>query len=259
MKSFLTLILFLSTIFSYESPYLNWNELEKIENAEFLVTYPKSGTNWTVCILQILAGRQIQWATASSIEDNLLIHNRLRVPLNLTKPPIYRDHCPSVDYYNIDQSKNKLVVLLRNYKECIVRNLYITEKELVKEITSDQKHFSLYISNLNLYHNWKDENTKLLIYYEDLIQKPRQTIEKLLAFLEEPLDGLEDFFDNYDYWKNKAISSYKRQYGHNISSGGQKEIHHSKDFSIQSLHKIDQHIQETYPELWENYLSRYAS
>jgi len=55
------------------------------------------------------------------------------------------------------------------------------------------------------------------------------------------------------YWEPKLNKN-----GH-TSSGGDKEIFHSKGSTEEILHEVNRHISENYPKLWEKYLKRYKS
>jgi Sulfotransferase domain len=230
-----------------------------IENAEIFLGYPRSGNNWTMAILQITTQRRILPIHSYDIKFSHVLYS-LNFKTNPNKPILYRTHGVHPIMRQINHSKNKLLFILRNYKECIVRECGYDDKELKNSVLTNTGGFQMYINDLIFFdRDWKDSSTKMMIYYEDLISKPRETIEKLLTFFNEPLDNLDDFFDNYDYWKDLVLTKYHEVHNKVPSSGGDKKVFHSKDFSARKLKKIDSHIKETYPDLWAKYLSVYQS
>lgn len=114
----------------------------------------------------------------------------------------------------IDKSCNKLILILRNYKECLVsQNKYSARGfvfDVIKSVNEEyQDSFKSYITNLQYFENWENESTKLLIYYEDFVQYPEETISKIIEFFdEEPID-LDEFYKSYYEQIGKAYNSYK--------------------------------------------------
>jgi len=131
---------------------------------------------------------------------------------------------------------------------------------LKEQIFNNDTEWHKYITNLTLYEKWDEEN-KLLIYYEDLISDPRGVITRLLNFLHEEVDCIESFMKDYQKWSKEILDSYcqNKPYAYELSSGGNKEVFHSKGFSDESLVEIDNHIEKTYPNLWYKYLRRYKN
>lgn len=249
-----------SANFDLEAPTAvsRFNQSSQAESKEILLAYQRSGTNLTIGILQILARKPVN--TFNPLDEV----NRLKLDLDHTKPPLWRTHTLE-PLGNIDPYQSKLLILLRNYKECIVRN----QKQELKQnidpihlrdiIVNGENDFLNYINNLNYFDKWENEQTKLIIYYEDLIKHPEVEIPKLLAFFNEDEVNFEGFISDYDFWKEKIMGSYQNQHGLEYSSGGDKEIFHSKEFPVGILREIDTHIKQQYPRLWERYLSRYET
>ncbi|MFW9880575.1 MAG: sulfotransferase domain-containing protein [Candidatus Thorarchaeota archaeon] len=177
------LIFFLCSLsFLYtQQKFIDLSKPKEIVEKEFLLGCKRSGNNWTIAILQILIGKPVRTVKNPEFE-NYGGFNRLGLDLDQTKSILYRTHNIYPELRQIDQSKNKLIFIIRNYKECLVRGFKYTAKELYSVVLGDKAGFKHYIENLQFYENWKDE-TKFIIFYEDLIFKPQETIKKLLAFL----------------------------------------------------------------------------
>lgn len=266
--SIINLLFFFSFLFSLNltssQPLIDISKPEKIEGAEFLLTYPRSGTNWVMTLLQILIKKPVRNANNPTKSTGLVL-NRLNLPIDENKSILYRTHRVTTYLRKINPTKNKLLLVLRNYKECIVRQEKCTPESFFSIIIENKNPLIHYLDNLIFFDQWKDKNTKLLIYYEDLIHKPYETIEKLLVFFEERSVNVEDFFANYDHWKNQCLFSYIEQTSEDLnknghtSSNGDKEVFHSKDFSPEIIQAADRHISKNYPELWKKYLKKYKS
>ena len=236
----------------------------KLESREVLLTYPKSGTNLTICTLQILTGKPARTHAQLGTNNDLIGTNRLKLNLDQTKTPLWRTHEAS-RIRNLDPNTSKLLFVIRNYKECIMKrqkeniSLNFSPTQLRNCIVNSDAEFNHYIDNLNFYNSWPNDETKLIIYYEDLISQPRVEICKILDFFGEQDADVDGFFANYDYWAKRILDSYIKQRGAQHSSGGNKAIYHSKDFPISILQEIDQSVQVRYPVLWEKYLNRYET
>lgn len=241
---------FLFAAFDFSHP-------ESIENLEILLTKERSGTNWTIAILQILTRKPV-----ALFDESKNVTNRLKLELDNTKSPLYRTHDVLPGMRKIDPSKNKLLMTLRNYKECVFRKNK-NPMQFYNDVISERGSFKHYIDNLRFFDSWSNEETKHLIYYEDLITEPRENITHLLNFFDENTDNLDDFFNHYDYWRDLVMASYDKQHKvttkRMVSSNGDKTIFHSVEIPLFLQKKIDKHIKEHYPELWKKYLSRYET
>lgn len=256
---FITFLYSLFTLFNPEKlPELR--QPEKVAGAEFFLGYPRSGNNWTMAILQILTRRPIKEIQFVKRKVYSRVLDPLHLEIDPLKPTLYRTHLVLPVLEKIDPHKNKLLFVLRNYKECIVRECGYDPLKLENSVLTNSGGFKQYIDDLIFFDSgWKDEATKQLIYYEDLIMQPRHTVEKLLAFFQEKPAMLNDFFDNFEYWRTLVITKYSEVHHTMPSSQGDKKVFHTKDFPFETLQRIDQHIKREYPQLWEKYLSIYES
>lgn len=243
----------LYTLFTFFSP-------AEITNSTFFLGYPRSGNNWTMAILQILTHRPIKDIQFQKRKVYSQVLSPLDLPIDSSRPMLYRTHKVLPLLENADPSKNQLLFILRNFKECIVRECGYDPVQLENSILTESGGFKQYIDDLIFFDSgWKNETTKHLIYYEELISEPRQTIEKLLAFFDEKPSNLNDFFENFESWRQLVITKYSEVHTTMPSSNGDKKVFHTKDFPPEALQKIDRYIETKYPELWNKYLSIYKS
>ena len=222
----------------------NKNPTSSTEQQVFLLSSPRSGTNLVIGILQSLYCKPIVG------EGTELAHNRLNLNLSQEKPIVFRTHYPG-RLQNVNQKKNKLLFVLRNFLECI----HLREKEFLNRVLNKELLKS-YIYRLDFYDKWSGK--KLLIYYEDLITDTEKTIYQLINFFDEELKiEPREFLKNLDDFKEKIYISYHNQHNYPRKSDGKSIISNSKDFSRNTVETINIYIKESYPELWDKYLKRY--
>src|SRR5689334_1223185 len=170
LRLFLILSLFCLPLFSQDIILWKRADAPYISGEHFLLTYARSGTNLTSCYLQYLTGIPIKFL----FDDRpYLAENRLSVPIDYSKPTLYRTHYPK-DLRKIDKQSNKLLYILRNYKEALYRHNY--ERFKTPEAFRDffKKNSPIvkeYMEGLQIYDQW-DPDLRLMVHYEDLLTDP---------------------------------------------------------------------------------------
>ena len=263
----------ITTLFSTQS-LLDLSKPEDVVGCDYILSYPRSGRHMVLNVVQNFFQREIRTGVKLSRKLNFIGKD-----VNLELPSMYKSHQVPFGFERVDPSKNKLILLLRNYKECIPRHQKQAKQSdfnidrLKKIILDDNLNlgekkrgnffgdtiFGLYVNNLYFFENWSDEDTKLLVYYEDVISDPIESFKKILCFLDKDFLVPDDFEEQIYAYLEISKKIYKKKFGAHASSGGKKEIYHSKSFPLSELQKIDSHIEEHHPMLWEKYLSRYKS
>jgi len=171
---------------------------------------------------------------------------------------VHKTHFLKPDDYNKD---TKLIVPVRNYKECLIRHFYGS---------SPTQEFSAYIDGLLgeghadvlqymeyllLFEKYSGDKT--LIYYEDLIQNPKMNILKLNLFIGGEQDDFVKFMDNFEDHKTDSLTQYVHG-GSNVSiTGGDKVDHHKYHIPLEDRQMWDQKLEQHDPYLYETYLTRY--
>lgn len=222
-----------------------------------LISFPKSGTNWLqYCMIQI-SGRF--WT-----KNNMPFSN---FGIEQTEPPslLHGHHVTEFQWF--DRSKDKLIIIVRNYKESLIRYRGIAKIDhIIASLgTEDVANFrkgcikegEWYLQNLLFFDTW-NENNRLLIYYEDLIENPYETLTSLAAFLEVGPEKVDQFFSNYEKHRQTMIDYYNRYYDVSNTSG-MHAIYHSNKLSKEKQIFFDKQMISIYPYLCEKYLSRYIT
>ncbi len=221
----------------------------------FILSEPKSGLNWLTYCLQTLTLRSICRPTfeKGGVDNPLL-------KLDHTKSPLLCTHFIS-RLREVDSTKNRLILVFRNYKENTIRRCADQPSEYQKMLDKGTL-FDEQAAKLRFYENWPEEN-RYLVYHEDLMENPEEILRGILHFLDEDDEKLEGILANIDRHKAKSLSAYENNMKKFGQSGpisrGKDILYHSKLMPQELLLQADELFKSRHPELWEKYLSRYAS
>lgn len=220
-----------------------------------LLSYPRCGNSWLRFCIEVISG-QPTWP-----ESKYIVGLRDYVDIKNEEYILRKDHSlyDKDNYENIAIANNselyrklQLILLLRNYKECILRQMSPSIYE--QGLFYDRYNF---MENINEFDNWP-ENLRLLIYYEELIQDPHNTLIKCADFLKLSHEKVDKFMENYDKYKELSLDSYENNQGDMSHTRGETLIHHSNSLTAEQAHEWDEKIKEKYPNLFAKYLTRYA-
>lgn len=215
-------------------------------------SYPRSGSCWVRYIVNELMG----WEHSNS-PSTRLIPNRKTV----YEDPSPQNFCAKIHSINlwkqgpyIDFEKDKLIVLIRNYKECIVRNNRGKDKYNIYKAILIQPEDDLNISYIHpiIFYQAFTKNRKLLLYYEDLMKDPNKYIWQIADLLNvDPTD----FLKNIE--KHKRISHNNHPTNSKNETRGEKEFHYIYELGKEKAEEWDNMFKQRYPELYYTYLVRY--
>lgn len=249
-KALITLLSF--SIFSYTHAIAPMPPQSILPPDTYFLSYPRSGKNLTTSYLQALTDKPIRGFPPTLKLDE----TELDLNVNYFKQPIMCMH--SIEH--LLNKNNKLLLIVRNYKECLLRHLTesLTLQSVLPLFLQNEKDVLSYVSNLISYDTWNPEK-RLMIYYEDLIADPITEMTKVLDFLEEPIN--ENFNESYlkEVFKESVIA-YDHRYETSGGSHtkGKNMTQHSDPLPLFVKQKIDQHMKTTFPRIW-HYISRYES
>lgn len=220
-----------------------------------LLSYPRCGNTWFRQAIEYITNIET-WPTVSGEEfreqNNL---NNLRKDYYILRKEhsLYDDEVDTIDAIVEKENiyrKSKLILLLRNYRDVITRHRSDQEginKLLTEFHDASNRNIFNYMENLIEFDNWP-ENKRLLIYYEDLMETPKEAFNRAIDFLECE-SNLQKFYDNYD----KVFSSSKKSYTKRHES-----YYNNRNIIPINATEWDSCLKEKYPELFEKYLKRYA-
>ena len=228
----------------------------------FVISYRHSGSHFLMYMVQYFSKRVWQ------VPHKRYIFHSDR--LDETLPPLYRCHeCTPTDFFNewhgyyfpYDSSQDKLILLLRNYKECCFKkNRYQQFQHTPKFKELLQEGAKKYYDLLACYDGWNPER-RLLIRYENLLLNTEETLHEILEFLEVPFDEMEmkSFFKpkNFLFHKNRCMILMKILNCSSSKSKGVSINYHSKFADPKVLDQIDSYFENISPDLYQRYLEEY--
>ena len=176
--------------------------------------------------------------------------NTYEIGIDLDREPVYKMHHME---NHANPKKDYLIFLVRNYKECLIRELHNSKKKALLYLLNPQNQFC---KNIREFDKWPEER-RLLIYYEDLITQPSDVYKKLTAFLDEGTEKVENFIEELDQHRQNCINFYIEYAGPSVTKGKEK-LHHSKKFTLEQRCHMDQLIRNNLKNLYDKYLTRYS-
>ena len=224
---------------------------------KYLLSYPRSGSNWLCYIIEYLFDASV----VGNTDDYKIAIEDIR---DKKEKLIEKAHGQHKEWWRtIKHQDDVLIMIIRDFKECIVRHNDTTEIEILKFdlhnicplVCGIEK--SDYLANLNLYDKW--EGKKYLIYYENLIINPQDVIMKFSEFMKiidiNPNNDANEFINDLQYHKEKSLDLYETVIDKSVTRGG--DIHyHSKTLTEDQISELNNFVKEKTPYLI-NYLERY--
>ena len=220
----------------------------------YILSYPRSGSTWIRYCLEFMTKRPTvgSYSKHKKGHHSNVIGSLKNIGVDLGKNPIFvRTHSPK----GIKDVSGKLVFLIRNYKEVIIRHHNLKQeknpKKLIKNNLIGLEQGSNYMDLISFFDNYNGE--KLIIYYEDLIENPTETISILADFVCAEKKFLSELLSNLEEHKKNSLSVYKKS-----ETQGKRKTSHSSILSHQNKENLDLFVRDNNAELYEKYLIRYA-
>lgn len=208
--------------------------------------YPRSGNNWlNFCLHKMLSSPDKRGVIRPNPNLKFFAHNPYETGID-----------------KLEKSQNYLIVILRNYRESMMRNnmnlenlvknqLIFENKVFLGQEPEFEKRIYSYPAVLKCYDEW-DPSKRLLIYYEDLMEYPEATLKAVIRFLGKDEALVDNFMKNYLLYRKESLENYADT--QSISKG---LLYHTSLMSQEAISHFDNFMKTNYPDYWEKYLSRY--
>jgi hypothetical protein len=246
-------------------------------NKNWLWHYPRSGSTWYRYCIEALTDRPTNgYLTGRDGSSSFNITNKELMSHKSEDVILYRrgGH-QEIEYQHYDIENDRLILLLRNYKECIPRHLgywgeqkKITAKDLPRFIQEtdgsrmeDGDPFGLdYMANVIFYDEWKGE--KSVFYYEDFMTDPNSVLKETLSFLKEDVseEKFNEFIENYEKHKEDSLQLYRKEIHFTMTAGKPLENalkYHSQFIPPQIRVEWDNYLISKFEDIYIKYLDRY--
>jgi len=232
----------------------------KQQSENLILSYPRSGNSWVRYIVEVISGRKTLGCVKNPSDKPIAVNVEHDIGVDMTKPAIARKfhRIWITDHKAYNNKNNNLLLIVRNYKECVVRQNRGDETALFRsfQLQTDGCDGTFpppdYINLFKSYEQWK--GNKDIVYYEDLMDNPRKEIEKIVKLFELDDGKIDDFMENYEHHKNNSTGGYSSYSGTTISEG--KDKFHFK-FGEDAERKWDTHLWRYHYDICETYLKRY--
>lgn len=236
----------------------------ELKNGCILLSSPKSGNTWTRYFIQYLTEYDARLVAEEGVLERVL-NPPFEMDPSSKKYFLIKSHEIMHDYSmmkSVIAGENlRLILLVRNYKELIGR--YSTHlgggfdpgicESLIRLIENDSWH---YFNNLKCYDSW-EEDKKLLVYYEDLMEHPDVEIARIAHFLiGEESPRFPAFWKEYEYHRQKSLATYN--HFAESRSQGLDLFFHRRNLPKEYSTKIEEVVFSKYPMINQKYLYRYA-
>ena len=222
----------------------------------YLLSYPRSGNTWTRYCIEYITKRPTGWKDflfpiqQDNTWINCPLNNNFPMEVDYNAPPVIKVH----EITEITQGSDYLVLILRNYKEAIARHIGNDFRQMLNMLKDPD---NMYIKALQIYHEWP-ETRKMLIYYEDLMMFPEQTLLSLSNFFQTEHNYVPTFMHNFNEHKKNVIKLYERDAGESVTRGEYIKFHSLK-LTHQQCIELDSICEKTNPLLYQHYLLRYKT
>lgn len=235
-------------------------ELKDIKDSFVLLSPQISGTHLSLLNIYVCTERPAYLIRSGG---NIVPYNFMGIRnYSDTKPHFHTHFIHQVD--KIDPQSNKLILILRNYKEWFLRYhqgyRFSCKQETLDplDVIHDPFLMRLYYGYLKKFHAWP-ENARHIVHYEDLCNNPQETLQELARFLGVEREMAENDFKKLETMKPKLKKFYDHHmayYGGSRSDRTGKPFY-TRDIDSEELEKVDQEMKEMHPKLFKAYLTRY--
>jgi hypothetical protein len=220
-----------------------------MERKVLLLSYPRSGNS----LVKYFIKRSIDVTEVNDCRFQTAIKKGKDITFDrFGKNFFFKEHF--AEYCTkFDNKDDILVLVLRNYKECLPRHSgtriginNFTKQEIKK-----------YVSNILFYENWV--GPKICLYYEELIISFEKTYSCVLPVLGDIVDMKKhnDLFKNLQVHKDACLKQYTKVCGSHTY--GKSVIFHSKKLTKEVKQFMDINVSEALGiKLMKKYLNNYA-
>lgn len=216
-----------------------------------MLNYPISGSHWLAyCIYKLINAQFIGICPSGTYEGAG------------TLGYIGKTHGQAPGWWeSFNIETDALIVLVRNYKECMVRQRKLTFEAMREDCLGVQGTNVDYIAILQRYDEMP-EDRRILIYYEDLMDNCDQELGCVMRFLGQWygyfLSSISTFCLNLEEHKENSRQIYNAGVEHTPCQTKGEPIFHSKKLSQDDRLKIDSYLRVNFPEIFNKYLERYS-
>ena len=215
-----------------------------------MLSLPRTGSNWVRYWFEY-------FSSENTSERNVLVETNHwgEQRTEKTNATLYKRHAMSQKDL-VDRGIQKLVLVLRDYRECFVRHCRgRTFEKKIGRMTD-------FTDNLYTYESFPGE--KMIMYYEDFVSDPKTYMKEFLDFVDARND-----WNGIDVKEHRDISvklyesggsdkvGYKTRGAPSMTKGKTDFKFHQKDLPAETKLLLEQWFKAEHSEIHDKYLGRY--
>lgn len=220
----------------------------------YLLSYPRSGNHWVRYILEWFSGRPTigegdeSWNT--QVDTPIHSNKKLGVNISITNdiPIAYKRH----DIREEDDRNKPLILIVRDYKEILVRKIY---ESLYLDNIEVKGIMGGYMDHVIKFHEWP--GPKLLVHYEDLMDHPGREIARILSFLDVSKKRMGAFMRDINRHKELMLQMYSKKVAVSMTNGTSHGFY-SSNIPAHVKWEIDDRYRSMHQDAFDKYLTRYT-
>lgn len=212
-----------------------------------LFSYPRCGGTWLRYVIEVLTGRPTAGAPDSP-GDTPICERLPGLPVDrAAEPAAYKRHLLS-EMRPGDEGR-PLLVAVRNYKECIVRN----QVQHADRGFNLEESRAVYLAPPALFD--RHGGPRLLLFYEELITDPEPALRAVAGLLGASPEACGRFLAGYDEHRARSLRAYDERCGSH--TWGSATAHHAQLLSPAQRRAWDRSLRELDPAVYDRHLARY--
>lgn len=225
---------------------------------DLVLTFDKCGSHFLLYSLQAITERSVHY-------NSYAHYTKFDLPVDLNKPPLDFTHTPEFIHTLPPVEKHKLLVLVRNPIELLLRfygwegSMRLLQGLCKAHPISDEtvlcydrpnqptfirgkKELKQFLSIVEMYHN-HPKDKRLLTFYEELIGSPKKTLHKALTFFNEDTSNLDHYIEHFTENAERAREKYTAMLEGKsplaiISSDGKDPLYYSRRQTQEEIEQL---------------------
>ena len=207
-----------------------------------LLSFPRSGNTWVRYVLEFVSQRPTAECLVEHAQSNSVKKPCILSETNPTAKSIVVKRHRADHHWDTWGDDTRLIVLVRDPSEAVLRHH--------KDGNNINDCVSHYLHCLEFFNSF--EGDKILIYYEDLLSRSEEELNKILDFVKlEKNNRYKELISNLEDHKKASLKSY----GASQTYGDKNRPRHHSKMQPNKAKKVKNIIEQS--PLKREYLSRY--
>jgi hypothetical protein len=224
-----------------------------------LLSYPRSGNTWCRYILEFLTGYP-SIGRPELLNPSDLHGTGTFCPENFEGDIIFKAHGQDSTSRAIVQkcldNGYTLLFLVRSPIEALTRHMGVLTPSDLKDFDDPREY---YFTNIETFDSYT--GPKKILYYEDMIQHPRNFVNDVTAFLnvEDATSKIEKFMNDFEVHRRSGRDFYQRDNPSKCHTTGMPDSvnFHSKKYSSSFIQTMWIHMKDYRDPKIMKYIERY--